>query len=132
MTDLVKRSLQIVSNSAKEISKDYTHNFSSLINDANTIRLNITKAGKNATEVYARIKSGSVTKKISDWFYQKDAEYDQYDSGITEEFDPGLVILRRSGRLQIICSDCLHQIIVIFDIHHGIQHHDCFSWTSFR
>ena len=92
MTDLVKRSLQIVSNSAKEISKDYTHNFSSLINDANTIRVNITKAGKNATEVYARIKSGSVTKKISDWFYQKDAEYDQYDSGVTEEFDPGFKI----------------------------------------
>lgn len=71
MTDLVKRSLQIVSNSAKKSAKITSHNFSSLINDANTIRVNITKAGKNATEVYARIKSGSVTKKISDWFIRR-------------------------------------------------------------
>jgi len=93
MSDFVKRSLQIFAGGVGSAVKDYTSNLESLKNDASTILSSIKDSGKDASETFSRIKSSGFSKRISDWFYQKESDYEDYDlSGSDEDFDPGFDI----------------------------------------
>jgi hypothetical protein len=88
--DIVKRSMAIVGGAAQEIGSDYSSNSHQLISDANTIKTQVQQAGKTVSETFAQIKSQSVTKRISDWFWNKSAEFDAFDLGDdSDDFDNG-------------------------------------------
>lgn len=86
----MKRTLKILGGGAIELGKDYTQNLQSLVVDANSIRASVVQSGKNAFETASKMKSSGLTKRLTDWFYQKDREFDQFDlEGPDDEFDAG-------------------------------------------
>lgn len=87
-----KRSLEIIGESLKETGKEYTSSIWSLINDAKEIRSSIVKSGQDAAETFSRIKSTDMTKKISDWFYTKEQEFDIAGASSDNDFDAGFKI----------------------------------------
>lgn len=89
MNKLVSRSLQILGETAKDIGKDYTSNLTSLINDAQNVKNSIIKSSTDVSDVYAKLKNTNITKKISDWFYDRESEA---DSSASDEFDAGFKI----------------------------------------
>lgn len=90
MPDLIKRSLEIIGGATLDVGKNYTSNIEALANDAKAIRANLTHTGKDAAETFSKMKSSGIMKKFTDWFFQKNNEYDDFDlSGIDDEFDAG-------------------------------------------
>lgn len=93
MSDLIKRSIQILGGGVKQTLGDYTTNFQALINDANTIRTNVTQTGKSSKETLSKIKSpGSALHKLSNWFYQKEMDYEDFDLNDEDDFDAGFEV----------------------------------------
>lgn len=89
MSDLVKRALQILGTAVVDTGKEYTSNVSSFINDAKDVHSMITKQSTDIADTYNRLKNTNFTKKISDWFYQKESEA---DLDANEEFDAGIKV----------------------------------------
>lgn len=89
MNKFVSRSLSILGSSTKEVTKDYMSNITSLVDDAKTIRNQLTQTSTDAADIFAKLKHTNITKKISDWFYTEEQQADS-DSG--DEFDPGFKI----------------------------------------
>lgn len=89
MNKLVRRSLEILGKSVKSVGEDYTSNLTSFINDAKTVREQMTKTGTDVSDTIAKLKTTDITKKISDWFYQ---EENSYDASQGDEFDAGFSI----------------------------------------
>lgn len=89
MSDLVKRALQILGTAVVDTGKEYTSNASSFINDAKDVHSMITKQSTDIADTYTRLKNTNFTKKISDWFYQKEAEA---DLDAADEFDAGIKV----------------------------------------
>ncbi len=69
MFDLVKRSLEILKDTAKESGKDYTENVQSLITEAKAIRSEVSQTAQTSVETFSQMRSGGVIKKLSDWFF---------------------------------------------------------------
>ena len=88
MNKLVARSLEIIRESTKEVGKDYFSNINTLIDDAKEVRNSITKVSTDAADTFSKLKRTSITKKISDWFYNEENSADAESTG-DEEFDPG-------------------------------------------
>ena len=89
MNKLVRRSLEILGKSVKSVGQDYTSNLTSFINDAKTVREQMTKTGTDVSDTIAKLKTTDITKKISDWFYQ---EENSFDASQGDEFDAGFSI----------------------------------------
>ena len=87
MSDLVKRALQVLGNATVNQGKEYTSNVTSFINDAKDVHNMIIRQTTDVADTYTRLKNTNFTKKISDWFYQKEAES---DLDAAEEFDSGM------------------------------------------
>lgn len=89
MNKLVSRSLEILCNTTVEIGKDYTSNLTSLVTDAQNVKNSIVKSTTDASDIYSKLKNTNITKKISDWFYDRESEA---DSSGSDEFDAGFKI----------------------------------------
>ena len=89
MNKLVSRSLEILRNTTVEIGKDYTSNLTSLVTDAQNVKNSIVKSTTDASDIYSKLKNTNITKKISDWFYDRESEA---DSNGSDEFDAGFKI----------------------------------------
>ena len=92
MPDLIKRGLQIIGGGVISYGKEYTSNLQTLKNDADTIRTSLMQSGKTAAETFSQMKSSGITKKLTNWFYQKGDEYDEFGNDTDSEFDPGFQI----------------------------------------
>lgn len=94
MPDLIKQSLSIIGEGFKSATSAYTDNLQSIKNDADTIRANLSQTGKTAAETLSKMKNGSSPlKRISDWFFQKSDEYDDFDlSDGDSDFDAGFTM----------------------------------------
>jgi len=91
MSKFTDRGFEIVSNTAKNIGKEYFSNITGFINDAKELKSNVIKTGNSSIDTFQRIKKTSITKRISDWFYNQEMESEMsFDS--SEEFDPGFKI----------------------------------------
>ena len=90
MNNLVSRSLQILGNTAVDIGKDYTSNLTSLVTDAQNVKNSLIRTSTDASDTYAKLKNTNITKKISDWFYDRENESDASMSG--DEFDAGFKV----------------------------------------
>lgn len=90
MNNLVSRSLQILGNTAVDIGKDYTSNLTSLVTDAQNVKNSLIRTSTDASDTYAKLKNTNITKKISDWFYDRENESDAGMSG--DEFDAGFKV----------------------------------------
>ena len=86
MGSLLAQSLKILKDAAVEQGKEYMGNAVELVNDANTVRTDVMKVAKNSTDTLKNMKRNFNFRKIHDWYYQKENEYD--DTG-DEEYDPG-------------------------------------------
>lgn len=90
MNSLVSRSLQILGNTAVDIGKDYTSNLTSLVTDAQNVKNSLIRTSTDASDTYTKLKNTNITKKISDWFYDRENESDANMSG--DEFDAGFKV----------------------------------------
>lgn len=90
MNNLVSRSLQILGNTAVDIGKDYTSNLTSLVTDAQNVKNSLIRTSTDASDTYVKLKNTNITKKISDWFYDRENESDASMSG--DEFDAGFKV----------------------------------------
>lgn len=89
MNKLVSRSLEILGKSVADVGKEYTSNVTSFINDAREVKNNIVKTTTDASDTFAKLKTTDITKKISDWFY---GEENNYDASMGDDFDPGFKV----------------------------------------
>ena len=71
--DIVKQSLKIIKDVATEYGRDYTTNLTGLLNDAKTIKNDVIKGGKTVGDTLSKIKLSAINKKVSDWFFEKEA-----------------------------------------------------------
>lgn len=89
----VKRTLDIIGISIKDkVESNYISNFIELKNEADEIKENLTKKREDVTETLSSIKNGSITKRINDWFFAVESEYDQATGDGDDEFDAGFKI----------------------------------------
>lgn len=89
----VKRTLDIIGISIKDkVEDNYISNFIELKNEADEIKENLTKKREDVTETLSSIKNGSITKRINDWFFAVESEYDQATGDGDDEFDAGFKI----------------------------------------
>lgn len=91
MFDLVKRSLEILKDTAKESGKDYTENVQSLITEAKAIRSEVSQTAQTSVETFSQMRSGGVIKKLSDWFFNNGENYESnaLDGEGDNDFDAG-------------------------------------------
>lgn len=89
MNKLVSRSLEILGKSVADVGKEYTSNVTSFINDAREVKNNIVKTTTDASDTFAKLKTTDITKKISDWFY---GEENNFDASMGDDFDPGFKV----------------------------------------
>lgn len=91
MFDLVKRSLEILKDTAKESGKDYTENVQSLITEAKAIRSEVSQTAQTSVETFSQMRSGGVIKKLSDWFFNNGENYESnaIDGEGDNDFDAG-------------------------------------------
>ena len=92
--DMLKRSLELLGGSAVSKGKDYFSNAVQLADDAkligSEIKGTIRKPIDFVREMLNRSRGGGVYKIVSDWFYQRNAEYDQYSlDNNDDDFDAG-------------------------------------------
>lgn len=87
----LKRTLEILAGTAKDIGKDYTSNFQDLITDAASIKSTVIQGAKDAKDTFDRMKNGTgPIKGVLNWFYQKEGETDQWDlEDADSDFDAG-------------------------------------------
>lgn len=83
---LVKRTLELIGGEVKTKVKDYTSNLNSFTSDAREIKDILIKGETNAADSFQKLKKTGVTKRISDWFYGEENDFDNSNS---DEFDPG-------------------------------------------
>lgn len=91
--DIVKQSLKIIKDVATEYGRDYTTNLTGLLNDAKTIKNDVIKGGKTVGDTLSKIKLSAINKKVSDWFFEKETEYEDYNyDSDSDEFDAGITV----------------------------------------
>ena len=86
--DIVKRTLQIIGEGTKDTFKDTFSNITQLSADADMIKKSVMNVGTTASETYKNFKNGTLTRRVSDWFYGKESEL-EFESG-SEEFNSGM------------------------------------------
>lgn len=87
---LVKRTLDIIKSGVDTKVKDYTSNWTSFRNDAREVKDILIKGETNAADTVQKLKRTGITKKISEWFYGTETEFDS--SGADSDFDPGFSV----------------------------------------
>lgn len=87
---LVKRTLDIIKSGVDTKVKDYTSNWTSFRNDAREVKDILIKGETNAADTVQKLKRTGITKKISEWFYGAETEFDS--SGSDSDFDPGFSV----------------------------------------
>ena len=87
---LVKRTLDIIKSGVDTKVKDYTSNWTSFRNDAREVKDVLIKGETNAADTVQKLKRTGITKKISEWFYGAETEFDS--SGSDSDFDPGFSV----------------------------------------
>ena len=87
MGSLLSQSLKILKDAAIEQGKEYMGNAVELVNDANTVRVDVLKTAKDSTGTLKNMVRNFNFRRIHDWYYQKENEYG--DVGDDEEYDPG-------------------------------------------
>ena len=87
---LVKRTLDIIKSGVDEKVKDYTSNWTQFTSDAREVKDILIKGETNAADTVQKLKRTGITKKISDWFYGAETEFDA--SGSDSDFDPGFSV----------------------------------------
>lgn len=93
MPNLVKRSLQILVGGVTETGKDYMSNIDTLVNDSKAVWSSIKNSSTSSTDTFRQMKAGNIFKNISNWFYQNENDYDDYDlNDNQDDFDPGYEI----------------------------------------
>ena len=91
--DIVKQSLKIIKDVATSYGKDYTTSVAGLLNDAKTIKNDVIKGGKSVGDTLSKIKLNNISKKVSDWFFEKETEYEDYNyDSDSDEFDAGITV----------------------------------------
>ena len=86
MGSLLAQSLKILKDAAVEQGKEYMGNTVELINDANTVRTDVMRVAKDSTGTLKNMVRSFNFRKIHDWYYQKENEYDDSSD---DEYDPG-------------------------------------------
>lgn len=87
---LVKRTLDIIKSGVDEKVKDYTSNWTQFTSDAREVKDILIKGETNAADTVQKLKRTGITKKISEWFYGAETEFDA--SGSDSDFDPGFSV----------------------------------------
>ena len=94
MADILKRSLQILAGGTIQAGKEYFDNVVQLKTDAVELQSSLIGGVKTGVETFRRLRNqpGGILRKISNWFYQRGGEYDQFsldggDNG--DDFDAG-------------------------------------------
>ena len=87
---LVKRTLDIIKSGVDEKVKDYTSNWTQFTSDAREVKDILIKGETNAADTVQKLKRTGITKKISEWFYGAETEFES--SGSDSEFDPGFSV----------------------------------------
>src|SRR5574344_1018230 len=96
--DIVRQSLKIIKDVATSYGKDYTTSVAGLLNDAKTIKNDVIKGGKSVGDTLSKIKLNNISKKVSDWFFEKETEYEDYNyDSDSDEFDAGITVDRASS-----------------------------------
>lgn len=74
------------------------NSITSLKSDADTIKSQLVSDGKNAFDVFSRMKNnaGSPAKKLRNWFYANEDSFGGFGDD-TEEFDPGITLDSADG-----------------------------------
>ena len=91
--DIVRQSLKIIKDVATSYGKDYTTSVAGLLNDAKTIKNDVIKGGKSVGDTLSKIKLNNISKKVSDWFFEKETEYEDYNyDSDSDEFDAGITV----------------------------------------
>ena len=92
MSKFLNRGFEIISSATESTVKEYTSNWTALINDARTVRNMIVNTNTTVSDTLSRLKSSNTTKKISDWFYGEESSYESAG----DDFDPGFKVLDSS------------------------------------
>ena len=91
----IKRTLEILGGTAKDIGKDYTSNLQGLITDANTVKSTVfrgaSQGAQTVKEKFDSMKNGTgPIKGLLNWFYTKEGETSAWDlDDADSEFDAG-------------------------------------------
>lgn len=87
----IKRTLEILGGTAKDIGKDYTSNLQGLITDANVVKSTVIQGAQTTKEKFDSMKNGTgPIKGLLNWFYGKEAETSAWDlDDADSEFDAG-------------------------------------------
>ena len=92
--DMLKRTLELLGGSVETTAKNYMSNGTQLITDAKEVKDSVLGIAKTAQETYKRLTSGrgGIIRVVSNWFYQRNTEYDQYslDDMDSDDFDSGI------------------------------------------
>lgn len=87
----IKRTLEILGDTAKDIGKDYTSNLQGLITDANMVKSTVIQGAQTTKEKFDSMKNGTgPIKGLLNWFYTKEGETSAWDlDDADSEFDAG-------------------------------------------
>ena len=91
----IKRTLEILGGTAKDIGKDYTSNLQDLITDANNVKSTVfrgaSQGAQTVKEKFDSMKNGTgPVKGLLNWFYTKEGETSAWDlDDADSEFDAG-------------------------------------------
>lgn len=87
----IKRTLEILGGTAKDIGKDYTSNLQGLITDANMVKSTVIQGAQTTKEKFDSMKNGTgPIKGLLNWFYTKEGETSSWDlDDADSEFDAG-------------------------------------------
>lgn len=87
----IKRTLEILGGTAKDIGKDYTSNLQGLITDANMVKSTVIQGAQTTKEKFDSMKNGTgPIKGLLNWFYTKEGETSAWDLDDSDsEFDAG-------------------------------------------
>lgn len=87
----IKRTLEILGGTAKDIGKDYTSNLQGLITDANMVKSTVIQGAQTTKEKFDSMKNGTgPIKGLLNWFYTKEGETSAWDlDDADSEFDAG-------------------------------------------
>jgi hypothetical protein len=87
--DMLKRSLELLKNSAISTGKNYMSNVTELVSDANDIKNQVTDGMTQVADVYRKMSKGQgPLRKIANWFYERGDQYGDFDSD-DDQFDAG-------------------------------------------
>ena len=95
--DMLKRSLELLRGSAASTAKNYFSNADQLFSDTKQIYSSAKDVVKKPFDfvrgMLNKSRGGGIYKLVSDWFYQRNSEFDKYDLGMDDgddDFDAGM------------------------------------------